>query len=132
MSKHFFHKGEPYVLSVEHAIDRDGCHVFLTGEKTRKNLSLDFPGENLFPHVQVHGDHFYVTWILSGNHHHSQQQQVYACYYDSYSDTGFYTFIIFPMYTHFYSKIYYRIQASDRDGNTSGFTSIREIELNEP
>ena len=58
---------------------RAGCHIFL-------------PGENLFPNIRVHGDHFYVTWILSGNHHHNQQQhdqpKVYACYYDSYSNTS--------------------------------------------
>jgi len=94
MIKHFFHKGEQYVLSVEHSIGRAGCHVFLTSGKTQKNLSLDFTGENLFPNVQVHGDHFYVTWILSKKHQqqHSHQQRdqqhVYACYYDSYSDTS--------------------------------------------
>ncbi len=90
----FSHKGIQYLLSVEHSIGSGGCDIFLTSDKARKNLSLDFTGENLFPNVQIHGDHFYVTWILSSNHHHHQQQQqyqqqeIYGCYYDSYSDTS--------------------------------------------
>jgi len=89
-SRCFSHKGNQYLLSVDHSIGIAGCDIFLTSDKGRKNLSLDFTGENLFPNVQIHGDHFYVTWILAKNHNYQQyqQQEIYGCYYDSYSDTS--------------------------------------------
>jgi lysophospholipase L1-like esterase len=38
-----------------------------------------------------------------------------------------YTFIMFPFYRPVYSKLYFRLQAVDRDGNTRGFTEIQAI-----
>jgi len=38
-----------------------------------------------------------------------------------------YTFIMFPYYVPVYSKLYFRLQAVDLDGNTSAFTDIQEI-----
>ncbi len=81
-NKRFSHRGAQYSLSVESSIGIEGCDIFLTSEKTRKNLSLDFYGENLFPNVRIHGNHFYITWILSRDH------QVYGCYYDSFTGTS--------------------------------------------
>jgi lysophospholipase L1-like esterase len=91
-NKSFSHKGIQYLLSIEQSIGMGGCDIFLTGDTARKNLSLHFMGENLFPNVRIHGDHFYVTWILARNQYNHQQQRyqqhVYPCYYDSYSDTS--------------------------------------------
>lgn len=81
-NKRFSYRGAQYVISVEPSMGIEGNDIFLTNEKTRKNLSLDFDGENLFPNVRIRGNHFYITWILS------RDQQVYGCYYNSFTGTS--------------------------------------------
>lgn len=41
--------------------------------------------------------------------------------------TNFYSFINFPFYAPFYSKLYFRIQSVDMDLNASDFTPIQEV-----
>lgn len=38
-----------------------------------------------------------------------------------------FTFIMFPYYRPVYSRLYFRLQAMDRDGNTRGFTDLQTI-----
>jgi len=42
-----------------------------------KNLSLNFPGENLFPKVHIRGERFCITWI------YYQDNKVNGCFFDS-------------------------------------------------
>lgn len=53
-----------------------GTDIILHGVKT-ENLSFNFPGENLFPEVQIEADNFFITWI------HYQKNNVRICWYDS-------------------------------------------------
>jgi lysophospholipase L1-like esterase len=43
------------------------------------------------------------------------------------TSSGHYSFIMFPYYRPVYSKLYFRLQAVDRDGNTGGFTDVQTI-----
>jgi lysophospholipase L1-like esterase len=45
------------------------------------------------------------------------------------TSNSFYTFRVIPLYAPFNSKIYFRIQAIDKDGNTSEFTPIQRIDF---
>jgi lysophospholipase L1-like esterase len=42
---------------------------------------------------------------------------------------SFYTFIVIPLHAPFNSKLYFRIQSVDKDGNTSEFTPIQRIDF---
>jgi len=67
---------QEYVVTVQKSYF--GADIIFHGVKTR-NLSLDFPGENLFPEVEIEGNHFFITWI------HYQKNNVRLCWYDSIS-----------------------------------------------
>jgi hypothetical protein len=42
---------------------------------------------------------------------------------------SFYTFIVMPLHAPFNSKLYFHIQAIDKDGNTGEFTPIQRIDF---
>ena len=79
-NQRFSHQGLQYLLTVEKS--PDGFALFLDDGLSRKNLSLNLPGENLFPKVHFQGDHFYITWIRSHN------RFVHACFYNSAKNTS--------------------------------------------
>jgi lysophospholipase L1-like esterase len=56
-----------------------GTDIILDG-KPVQNLSYDFPGENLFPKVEVMGNRFFITWI------HYQKKNVQLCLYNSFKN----------------------------------------------
>lgn len=54
----------------------DGFHIVLDNGHY-ENLSRDFPGDNIFPYVEVAGDRFFVSWI------NDRQGDVSLCFFDS-------------------------------------------------
>lgn len=45
------------------------------------------------------------------------------------SDTNACRFLIFPYYKHIYTRLYFRIRSSDKDGNTSEYSSVYNIRI---
>ncbi len=78
-TKEYLLRGKTIRLEVETGFS--GSDVFLNS-KTRKNLSYNTPGENLFPRMFIKKNVYSVTWI------NYRKNDVRLNFYDSLSDIG--------------------------------------------
>ncbi|MCK5057994.1 MAG: hypothetical protein KAT34_15165 [Candidatus Aminicenantes bacterium] len=72
--------GRDYKVTVRVSYQKNETDIILHHGGSEKNLSLDMPGENMYPEIEVHEDHFYVTWINYKGNGES------VCLYDSRTD----------------------------------------------
>ncbi|MCP5104312.1 MAG: hypothetical protein GY950_13070 [bacterium] len=76
-----------------------------------------------------------VAWAVNEEFDFSHYQVEYGYSADDLNrsfitEINTYRFLLFPFYAPFYSNIYYRLQAVDKDGNTSDYTPVGEIGFN--
>lgn len=78
----FHANGNSYRINVQLTPEGTGTDIFLSGpELPGTNISIDFPGENLFPSVTVHEEtgRFIISWMQY------KKNDVKLCYYDSFT-----------------------------------------------
>ncbi|MFC2154954.1 SGNH/GDSL hydrolase family protein [Acidobacteriota bacterium] len=73
-------EGRDYKVAAHVSYRDNSSDIILSYGGVEKNLSRDFTGENMYPEVEVHEGHFFISWV------NYKERDESFCFYDSSRD----------------------------------------------